>query len=205
MPPPARRSAVETGATRAAASAGAGTAPALRIVPLTLADAPAYRRLMLEAYEQAEDAFTSTRAEREAEPLAWWEKRIAPAGGLGQAFGAWAGDALVGSVALEYSAKPKTRHSALLIGMYVRPALQRRGVGRRLVQAAIAAAQARGGISALQLTVTEGNAPAIALYASLGFHTWGVEPQALRTAGGMRQRAYMWRPIDPPGTDGIGG
>ena len=41
----------------------------MRIAPLTASDAPQYRELMLEAYVQAADAFTSTAEERANEPL----------------------------------------------------------------------------------------------------------------------------------------
>ncbi|MBS0426345.1 MAG: GNAT family N-acetyltransferase, partial [Proteobacteria bacterium] len=46
--------------------------PVRRLAP---ADAPAYRALMLDAYARHPEAFTSTVAEREPLPLAWWEAR----------------------------------------------------------------------------------------------------------------------------------
>ena len=49
----------------------------MQITPLTAAHAPVYRTLMLEAYAQAADAFTSTAEERAREPLTWWEQRLA--------------------------------------------------------------------------------------------------------------------------------
>ena len=71
----------------------------MRVSTLTAADVVAYRALMLEAYEQAPDAFTTTAAEREAEPESWWVKRIGSADGLTTSFGAWKADSLVGTVA----------------------------------------------------------------------------------------------------------
>lgn len=44
---------------------------------LTQSDANEYRALMLQAYEFAADAFTSTAQERAVEPLGWWVHRIA--------------------------------------------------------------------------------------------------------------------------------
>src|SRR4051812_9379594 len=38
--------------------------------------AAAYRDLMLEAYAQEPDAFTSTPEERAVLPMSWWEKRL---------------------------------------------------------------------------------------------------------------------------------
>ena len=150
-----------------------------------------YRELMLQAYEQAAEAFTTTAAERRAEPESWWVKRIGSAAGLATSFGAWDEESLVGTVAIEYSAKPKTRHSALVLGMYVTASNRARGVGRSLMQAAIAAASARPEVMVLTLTLTEGNEPALRLYQSLGFAIWGVEPLAIRTESSIKGKVHM--------------
>jgi ribosomal protein S18 acetylase RimI-like enzyme len=163
----------------------------LRIARLVAADAPQYRELMLEAYELAADAFTSTAEERSREPLSWWERRIGNADGLSESFGAFDGASLVGTVAVEYSAKPKTQHTALVIGMYVRPAFRGAGAARALLQAALAAAIARPALLGLRLTVTEGNTAAIGLYESLGFTAWGTEPLAILTPTGFKGKVHM--------------
>lgn len=170
----------------------------MRVSTLSAADVVAYRALMLEAYERVPDAFTTTASEREAEPESWWVKRIGSADGLATSFGAWEADALVGTVALEYSAKPKTRHSALVLGMYVQPQARRQGVGLALLKAAIAAASARPEVLRLTLTLTEGNAPALRLYRSVGFVEWGTEPQAIRTAGGLKGKVHMALALSRP-------
>jgi GNAT superfamily N-acetyltransferase len=159
-----------------------------------------YRELMLEAYEHAADAFTTTVEERRAEPMSWWLRRIASPSGLSQAYGAWDNEALVGSVAVEFSAKPKTRHRALVLGMYVRPAYRGRGVGMALLQAAAQAAAERPGIRVLTLTLTEGNEPAMRLYLAAGFAVWGVEPLAIGTEAGYRGKVHMSRLLHPAGT-----
>ena len=163
----------------------------VKVVPLSASDATPYRALMLHAYEHAAEAFTSTPEERAREPEAWWVRRIAHPEGLTLAFGAFEAGRLVGSVALEFSAKPKTRHKALVVGMYVLPASRGRGLARALMQAAIQACQARGDIGLVQLALTEGNLPAARLYESLGFTVWGVEPLALRMPEGFRSKVHM--------------
>jgi GNAT superfamily N-acetyltransferase len=163
----------------------------MHISTLTSADAAAYRVLMLEAYEQAPDAFTTTAAERSTEPEAWWIKRIGSSEGLATSFGAWRAANLVGTVALEYSAKPKTRHSALVLGMYVQPSERGKGLGLALMKAAIAAATARREILALRLTLTEGNDRALGLYKSVGFVVWGTQPHAIRTGFGLKGKVHM--------------
>ena len=163
------------------------------IIPLTTGHAAQYRELMLHAYEHAADAFTSTPEERAALPLSWWGERIADPRGLGVAFGAMDGKQLVGTVGLEYSSKPKTRHKAHLIGMYVLASRRGHGLGHRLVDAALEHARQREGIALVTLTVTEGNAPAIALYEAAGFRRFGVEPMAILTPGGYKAKVHMWR------------
>jgi GNAT superfamily N-acetyltransferase len=163
----------------------------MRISTLSASNASAYRRLMLEAYEQAPDSFTTTAAERSGEPESWWVKRIGSADGLATSFGAWRDDDLVGTVALEYSAKPKTRHAALVLGMYVQASQRGGGVGLALMKAAVAAASSRPEILSLNLTLTEGNLPALRLYRSVGFVSWGVQPEAIRTDTGLKGKVHM--------------
>jgi GNAT superfamily N-acetyltransferase len=165
------------------------------VVILQSSDASQYRKLMLEAYELAADAFTTTAEERAAEPDLFWSKRIANPAGLSAAFGAFEGADLVGTVALEFSAKPKTRHKALVIGMYVAPAARGKGVARALVDAAIKCARTREGVLLLSLTATEGNDSAINLYRAAGFELFGVEPMAIRTPSGYKAKVHMWLPL----------
>jgi ribosomal protein S18 acetylase RimI-like enzyme len=167
----------------------------MHVALLTASNTQQYRQLMLEAYDRAADAFTSTAAERAAEPESWWLKRIADPSGLKVAFGAFVGSSLVGTVALEFSSKPKTKHKALLIGMYVSAESRRCGAGKALLQAAIQHAQARAGTLVLALTVTEGNNAAVKLYQAAGFEAFGTEPMAIRTSSGFTSKIHMWRAI----------
>lgn len=167
--------------------------------PLTAADLAAYRELMMEAYTLSADAFTTTAEERAREPESWWLRRIADPGGLSAAFGAWDAGRLAGSVALEYAAKPRTRHDVLVLGMYVRAAARGRGLGRALLDAAIRHAAQRPHTRLLTLTVTAGNEAAIRLYEGAGFRAWGTQPMAIATPSGYKDKVHMWRPITRPG------
>src|SRR5215470_16171918 len=135
----------------------------MHIHRLSASDVPRYRELMLHAYAAAPDAFTSTPEERAAEPHSWWLKRIADPSGQSLAFGAFHEDQLVGTVTVEFAAKPKTRHKARLIGMFVHESCRGMGAGAKLVQAALAAARTQSEIRVVTLTVTEGNSPAVKL------------------------------------------
>ena len=48
----------------------------IRVERLTATALEAYRGLMLEAYAQVPDAFTSTAQERALAPEAWWIRRL---------------------------------------------------------------------------------------------------------------------------------
>ena len=164
----------------------------MTVAVLTALHVAPYKALMMHAYEHAADAFTSTPDERAKEPDEWWIKRIAHPEGMTVAFGDFEGESLVGTVALEFSAKPKTKHKALVVGMYVLPPSRGNGSARALLQAAVQFCTRRGDIRAVQLEVTEGNTPAVTLYESLGFTAYGVEPMAVLTPTGFRSKVHMW-------------
>jgi len=165
----------------------------MKVTPLAAEHALQYRELMLHGYQHAPDAFVSSPEERAAMPVSWWAKRAADHEGKSVAFGAFVGDQLVGTVAVEFSSKPKTKHKTLLIGLYVLESWRGKGIGRQLVSAAIERAEASPGVLIITLTVTEGNAPAIALYESVGFRSFGVEPLAILTPSGYKAKVHMWR------------
>jgi ribosomal protein S18 acetylase RimI-like enzyme len=147
---------------------------------------------MLHAYAAAADAFTSTPEERAAEPESWWVSRIADPKGLSETFGAFAENELVGAVTIEFAAKPKIRHKAHIIAMFVKESARGLGAGKALVHKALAAAAARPGVRVVTLTVTEGNASAIGLYEACGFKAFGVEPMAIATPEGFKSKVHMW-------------
>ena len=155
---------------------------------------------MLHAYEAAADAFTSTAEERASEPMSWWVTRIADPDELSLSFGAFEGEDLVGTVTVEFSAKPKTKHKALIIGMFVRESARGKGIGRALVQAGLEAAASRSDVRVVTLTATEGNLAALSLYESVGFKTFGLEPMAIRTQKVLMGKVHMWLPLPDLGS-----
>ena len=154
---------------------------------------------MLDAYERHPDAFTSSAAERAALPPAWWEKRLAPGDNAADVvLGAFIDATLAGVVGLSFETRTKARHKATLFGMYVPPSSRHAGLGRTLVDAALAHAAARPGIAIVQLTVTAGNTSAQTLYERCGFIPFGTEPYAVALGGGFVSKVHMWRRV---GTD----
>lgn len=169
-----------------------------RLVP---DDAAAYRTLMLSAYRDHPDAFTSSYEERAAQPADWWAWRLAAGDAAPQrVFGAFDAADLVGAAGWQRDGRGKTAHRAELFGMFVAARARGLGAGRALVDAILDDLRATPGLLTVTLTVTDGNGPAERLYARCGFVRTGVEPMAVRVGDGFVSKAAMWRRLDaPPG------
>ncbi len=86
---------------------------------------------------------------------------------------------LVGIVSLEWDRGLKLRHKALLFRMFVAPEAAGHGLGRSLLQAVLSRAQEIDNLRSVRLTVLERNHRARALYRSLGFVDFALEPDAV--------------------------
>lgn len=173
---------------------------------LRRADAEAYRALMLRAYAEHPEAFTASVAERIAQPLSWWQARIADDSKDGDnradeaVFGAFQDEGsiagqdaiLVGSAGFRRETREKTRHKSTLFGMYVAPGARKTGAGRQLVHAVLAHAREHTGLRLVQLTVSEGNDKACRLYERCGFVPFGIEPMAVREGERFIAKIHMW-------------
>jgi ribosomal protein S18 acetylase RimI-like enzyme len=134
------------------------------------------RNLRLRALADAPEAFNSTLANMQAQPESFWRKRARAAsfGGEQCLFiaieaGYWLG--LAGGVF-----EPERPNTAEIISVWVDPLARRRGLARRLIEAVSAWAR-ENGATRLELSVTETNEAAIALYRGTGFeHTGKTQP-----------------------------
>jgi ribosomal protein S18 acetylase RimI-like enzyme len=150
------------------------------------ADATLYRALRLRALREHPDAFTSSYEQDRDQPVEAAAHRLAT-----HAFwGAYQQGELYGFVGLEREHRPKNRHKGTVMGMYVAPEVGGQGVGRKLLDALIAHARLNG-LESLVLTVTDGNEQAQRLYASAGFRSFGVEPDAIRVGGRSCAKNHM--------------
>jgi ribosomal protein S18 acetylase RimI-like enzyme len=164
----------------------------MRIRPLVPADAAAYHDLRLLALQESASAFGSSYEEERDRPLESIRQALGPESGR-NVMGACVGSVIVGMVGLSREEGLKERHRATLRSMYVRPEYRRQGLGRHLVRAALDCADVMPGLRQITLAVTAGNDAAIALYASFGFTTYGVAPEALLVDGRYYDEVYMVR------------
>lgn len=84
----------------------------------------------------------------------------------------------------------KTRHRAWIMAVYCDPAFRSQGLGRRVVAGAIAHARRWPGVSRVSLSASVRSHEAIALYESLGFVRWGIEPDAIRLGAESLDEAH---------------
>jgi RimJ/RimL family protein N-acetyltransferase len=159
---------------------------------LAATDLRAYKALRDEALERYPDAFTSdaqSERHRRAEDYLARLGLERPDGNL--TLGAFEGGALVGAIGIERDPRPKVRHIGHVIGMMVRDAAQRRGIGAALLDALIAEAGDGSGLELLTLTVTDGNAAAATLYERAGFARFGRLERAIKLGSRYHAKIHM--------------
>ena len=163
---------------------------------LSPSDAVAFRALRLEALRSAPEAFGASYAETLLRTEADFADGIATAA-PGAIFGAFEGEAMVGSAGLMVPGTEKQRHKGVLWGVYVQPAFRGRGISRGLVEAVIE--QARQGLAILQTSVVVGNDVARNTYISCGFVVTGLEPKALSVNGVFLDQEHLALDFTQPG------
>ena len=143
-------------------------------------DAAALYQLRLNALRESPEAFGSTYEETVQTGVSSISERLARAEAEFFYLGAFVDGMLKGMVAVSREHGRKSWHKAFVVSMYVSPEQRGHGTGRALIADAIGRARAMPGLKQLHLSVVTTNTSARALYRSLGFTAYGVEPNALR-------------------------
>ncbi len=156
-------------------------------------DAAPYQALRLRGLREHPEAFTSSAEQDADKPLAWARQRLALDAARPHDFflGAFDAAELIGIVGLEARYRPKERHNATLIGMYVPLERAGAGVGRLLARALVARARTNPVLEQIDLTVTAGNRQAQSLYEHSGFLVVGRWPRAVLVDGSYHDKIRM--------------
>ncbi|HUO15433.1 MAG TPA: GNAT family N-acetyltransferase [Verrucomicrobiae bacterium] len=143
-------------------------------------DAMEWSRLRLEGLQGDPYAFSSSPEEHQTLGMEEIKKRL----GFGRpdsfVIGAFESRLLVGMAGFQRENGPKRRHKGMVWGVYVTPAKRGQGVGRKLLQEVLGRAAKVGGLEQIMISVTTTQEAAVALYRSLGFESFGREPNALK-------------------------
>jgi L-amino acid N-acyltransferase YncA len=105
--------------------------------------------------------------------------------------GAFEEDRLVGLIGLQREERRSVSHKAGLWGFYVVADQRRRGVGRRLLEAAIATAGGMDGLRQLRAVVATSCTAALALFEDTRFERFGYEREGRLVDGRFHDLAYL--------------
>lgn len=166
------------------------------IRPVSPTDAAALRALRIEALTNHPAAFAADPAITAAESVERWAERIHDYthGSEGTVFVADTSTGLAGMCGVGREHWPKTRHSAYIWGVYLRPELRGSGAAVELLAACEDWAR-QNGITILKLGVAVNNAAAVRAYARAGYTVYGVDPRALLVDGDYIDELMMSKVI----------
>ena len=152
---------------------------------LTSKDAAAFQVLRLRSLRESPEAFGSSYDEEVSRPLTAVGERLEAAltPHARVVFGALADGTLIGVVGCAQESRVKTRHKAVIWGMYVTPEARGQGVGRALLDRVVAEARRWPNVERILLSAVERATAARALYASAGFKPYAREVDAFRQSG----------------------
>ena len=147
---------------------------------LTKDDLATYFANRLRALEFAPSAFLTTLEEERARGNAHFEKTLSYTGNERGIFGAVSNGVVIGTVGIFQEERPKTRHKAMIWGMYIDQDHRNKGIGGKILDLAIQFALNQMKVKTIHLSVEAENNGARRLYESRGFRVWGTEPKAMQ-------------------------
>ena len=164
-------------------------------------DAVAFRELRLGALQDSPIAFSADYQKNLNHPPTHWEEMLTmhadeSAIFLAEHRGSGAKSAmdqkdLIGMTGIARGGSPKTRHSAWVWGVYVKPEWRGLHIAEELIRACFAWAKDRRIVIA-KLGVAAINQSAVRCYERCGFKVYGTEPRALYYDGQYYDFHMMW-------------
>ena len=158
---------------------------------LTRNDVDAFRRLREEALELEPLAFTESLAEHRAKSREFIAERLGSGQEENFVMGAFSGEELAAMAGFYRLSEEKARHKGCIWGVYVSSQFRRKGIGQSLMLAVLNRARAQSGLEQITLAVSDQRPAPRALYLSLGFKSYAIEPRALKVSGVYVDEEWM--------------
>ena len=157
---------------------------------MTREDAAEWLRLRIEALKDSPEAFSASLEEYQSLNLDEVKRRL---WSDSDAFvvGSFQDSRLLGMAGFYREKGPKSRHKGRVWGVYVTPKARGGGIAREMMQALLNRGWAIVGVEQVLLSVAATQEPAIQLYRSLRFESFGREPRALRIGDQYIDEEYM--------------
>jgi len=163
----------------------------VEIRTLTADDVEAYWHCRLEALERDPEAFSSSVEDHRKLSRDEIRRRLTADPANNFVLGVLTDGKLLGTAGFVRESQPKMRHKGRIWGVYLSSDLRGRGIGRHLLQALLERAEEVEGVEQILISVTTTQTAAVALYQSLGFTSFGVEPNALKMGDRYVDEEYM--------------
>lgn len=158
-------------------------------------DADQFRELRLHSLQDSPTAFSADYQRNLSHPHQYWEDLLTMHTDESTMFLAEHETLLIGMTGIARGNTPKTRHSATIWGVYMRPEWRGLHTAEELIHVCLIWARARN-IIAVRLGVTTTNISAIHCYERCGFKITGTEPRALYYEGQYHDFYMMYCPLD---------
>jgi ribosomal protein S18 acetylase RimI-like enzyme len=143
-------------------------------------DAAAWWAIRLEALRLEPYAFGKAVEEHLATPVVTIATRFRDAPREDVHLGAFEGNTLVGTATFIRDKEVKARHKGHIYGVYVTSSHRGKGVGRALIVRILETVKLDPTLEQILLAVATRQVAARAMYRSLGFESFGIEPNALK-------------------------
>ena len=157
------------------------------------ADVMQYRELRLFALQDAPTAFSADYQTQLSRPMSFWEGRL-NFDEFGTIFFSEHAGNLIGMTVIRQRELPKTKHSAEILSVYVRPEWRGLHIAEGLIDSCVQWAKARE-VNILKLGVMTNNTSAVRCYERCGFKIYGTEPRDVYYAGKYYDLHLMYRDI----------
>jgi RimJ/RimL family protein N-acetyltransferase len=161
-----------------------------------ISDAAQFRELRLHALQNAPTAFSADYQKNANQSLNYWESRLEKDENSAIFFAEYAGE-LIGMMGIGRGQSAKTKHSAGIWGVYVRPEWRGLHIAEALIECCIDWAKSQQ-VNILKLAVVTISTSAVRCYERCGFKTYGTEPQAVFYEGRYYDEYLMSRNLNIP-------